>query len=203
MVPFGKTFFVGLLAGLLFQAGCKKPPTEKSTVLNSNGIFETPELVLKGLRVQSYLKNSLEWNMDAQKGEGFTTSSFFRLFEMNLDLFKNGGKSAAIQSDQAFIDFSQTGSSQPVVQKMTGFAMGPGDMLALGNVVVVSTDGSKLLTDWLHYHRQTDLITSTAPVQLLRADSLTHGTGLEATPDLTRVKIFKQTVVIKGEEGKE
>ena len=37
-------------------------------------------------------------------------------------------------------------------------------MYLSGNVVVVSTDGSKLQTDWLHYKKKEDLVVSSAPI---------------------------------------
>jgi hypothetical protein len=37
---------------------------------------------------------------------------------------------------------------------------------------------------------------STAPVTVERPDSITHGVGLEATTDLSHIRIFNQTLVI-------
>jgi hypothetical protein len=37
---------------------------------------------------------------------------------------------------------------------------------------------------------------------VIRTDSITKGVGLQATPDLKRVKIFNETLVIKGTDDK-
>ena len=75
-----------------------------------------------------------------------------------------------------------------------------GDMFLDGHVVVLSTEPARLSTDWIDYRKSQGVIVSTAPVELIRGKTNTKGRGLEATPDLRSVKIFNQTVVIRGEE---
>ncbi len=69
------------------------------------------------------------------------------------------------------------------------------------NVVMVSTDGTKVLTDWARYSKKTDLITSSAPVTVVRSDSITNGVGMEARPDMSDLKIFNQTLVIPDDDA--
>jgi lipopolysaccharide export system protein LptC len=155
---------------------------------------------MKNMRVQSVAENVLQWTLNAARAEGFTTRNFLRAIDMRVQLFENGAKSSDITANEGIV---ATDNTAPVTVRgfsegFTGHSFKKGDMFMDGDVVVVSTEGSKLTTDWIYYDKTTDLITSTAPVQIVRSDSITRGQGLEASADLTKVKIFKQTLVIPG-----
>lgn len=63
------------------------------------------------------------------------------------------------------------------------------DMLAYGNVVVVSTDGDVLETDSLRYLNAEDKIVSDSAVKLTRGDDVLTGIGLECDHNLSSVDI--------------
>lgn len=166
-------------------------------------------------RIQSYGENAaLEWQLTAPEAKAYTTMNLMRANSVDMTLFQNGQKSTSIQSDRGVFCIQPTGVSSepeipvdpnepaadPLVEQ--GITLKSGDMFLTGNVVVTSTDGTKLMTEWMHYQKKEDVITSTAPVQVIRTDSITKGVGLQATPDLKRVKIFNETLVIKGTDDK-
>ncbi len=72
------------------------------------------------------------------------------------------------------------------------------EVQAWGGVTVVSTDSATLTTDRLRYDPQTQHLLSDDPVRLEKPDSITVGKGLDATPDLNRVKIGHQKVYVKS-----
>lgn len=67
-----------------------------------------------------------------------------------------------------------------------------------GGVTVVTVDSATLTTERLRYDPVRRKIFSDDPVTLTRPGSVTRGAGLESDPELTRVKILKQTAVISG-----
>jgi lipopolysaccharide export system protein LptC len=201
--------FVLQVAVLLFlAAGCRHH--KKTAPSEDAGAAEQPEFVMSPFRIQAFGDSGLTWELRSPQAKAFTTMNVMRADQVDLTLYQNGQKSTSIQSEKGIfciqngmVADTRSGTAQaPADIHEGGITLQSGDMLLSGNVVVVSTDGTKLLTDWLHYQKLREVIVSTAPVKIIRADSITDGTGLEATPDLQRVKIYKQTLTIKGDDEK-
>ncbi len=74
------------------------------------------------------------------------------------------------------------------------------DVWAGGGVVLVSTDGARLTSEWLRYAGDQDRISSTAPVTITRRGSVIRGVGWEASPDLKEVVVHQQRVEIQNED---
>jgi LPS export ABC transporter protein LptC len=70
------------------------------------------------------------------------------------------------------------------------------DMWAWDGVVMVSTDGARLTSEWLQYVAERDRIVSTAPVTIVRGRSVIQGVGWEAAPDLADMQILDQRTEI-------
>jgi lipopolysaccharide export system protein LptC len=192
---------------LLLGAACHKK--EKIESAAAAAPEEQPEFVMSPFRIQAFGGPGIEWELRAPQARAYTSMNIMRAEQIDLTLFENGKKSTAITSDRGVfciqnevaIASPKPGKAPPVIQA-EGTQLQAGDMLLSGNVVVISTDGSKLTTDWVHFSKAGDIIESTAPVQIVRADSVTNGTGLKATPDLRRVQIFNQTLTIKDDDEK-
>jgi LPS export ABC transporter protein LptC len=75
------------------------------------------------------------------------------------------------------------------------------DMWAGGGVVLVSTDGARLESDWMNYESAADRITSTAPVTITRGQSEVKGIGWEARPDLSELIVRRQRGEIAPEDA--
>jgi hypothetical protein len=69
---------------------------------------------------------------------------------------------------------------------------------AWGGVTVVTPDSATLTTSQLRYDPKQRLLISEDPVRLEKSDSITVGVGLEAEPDLSRVRIGHQKVYVKS-----
>ena len=70
------------------------------------------------------------------------------------------------------------------------------DLLAWGGVKVESEDGTTLTTERLLYSTKKQKITTESAIKIVRSDSILIGEGLEATPDLNEVKIFRHKASI-------
>ena len=79
------------------------------------------------------------------------------------------------------------------------------DMLAYGNVVVVSVEGDVLETDSLRYVNAEDRIVSDSRVKITRGRNVTTGVGLRCDHNLNSVEILKdvQAVIIDDETDDE
>ncbi len=186
-------------------AACRPSSTVDKSPKSALPSERQSELKMSAMHIQSYGDNGLEWEMTAPFGEMFTRKNVMRVRNMNVQMYENGQKSTLITADQGlFSTGARPDGAVVVTQDLFGVQLSSGDMYLNGNVVMVSTDGSKMTTDWAHYHHKTDLITSTAPVRVDRQDSTTRGIGMEATADMTRVHIFNETLTIpdRGVEEK-
>lgn len=155
------------------------------------------ELKMTKMRSQSFTENGLEWELEAPFGEVFSRRNLMRLKMLTVQLFDKGQKSTDITARQGIMSTGpQTMIDGNHDQSLFGLKLEPGDMHLSGDVVMISTDGSKLTTDWVHYHKKTDTVTSTAPVKVERQDSITHGVGMEASADMSRLHIFNETLLI-------
>ena len=74
------------------------------------------------------------------------------------------------------------------------------DMLAYGNVVVVSVEGDVLETDSLRYVNADDRIVSDGYVKMTRGKSITTGIGLRCDHKLNSVQILRDVQAIIVDE---
>ncbi len=180
-------------AVLLASTACHK---DKAHSREAAPVEILPELRMQGMTVQNWGVDGLEWEMHSPVGEGFTTKNFVQVSNMSVQLYQGGQKSTMLTADHALMATGNPGKNDPPLEPMSGVVLSSGDMFLNGNVVVVSTDGSRLQTDWVRYSVQDRIIRSSAPVSVEREDSITTGKGLEATADLSRMKIFNQKLII-------
>lgn len=178
---------------LTFLGACRSGSFSKDTK-TENKIFA--DQTMERLHIQSYDGSQLEWELSAPKAEVFSDKGQTIIRDPEIDLFDHGKKSTTVKADEGLMLAGETRSS--LTLSTFSVALEPGDIFLSGNVVMVSTEGNRLMTDWAHYRKSVELIVSRAPVKVVRPDSITEGVGLEATPDLSKVKIFDQTLVIKG-----
>lgn len=166
---------------------------------------EVVDLKMEKMKVQSFGPRGLEWELRSPHAWGVSAQNKMMAENLHVDLYEKGQKSTAITSDQGIV-YSASSSGKPnndsavVVQ---GVILEPGDMFLSGHVVVVSTMGTTLKTDWAHYKQRDEIIVSSAPVKIIRDDSVTEGRGLRATADLREVTIYDQKVLIKSDEQQE
>lgn len=193
-----KISFLVTLTGILTACGGK--PAEAPLAADPMDPNNPPELRMEKMRTQSFGPSGVEWELITPSAQGFSKQNKMYAQDIKIVMYEKGRKSTDLTANEGVIRFEDTQVSSaavPVRLKQGAVGLGPGDLYLTGDVVAVSTEGSKLFTDWLRYDKSSGLITSTAPVRVVREDSITEGVGMEATSDLSQVKIFKQTVTIK------
>jgi LPS export ABC transporter protein LptC len=195
--------FSPLILLLFIFSGCGRAQNIRTIGTSEGPNTDSPELAMQNMNMQSYGSKGLEWELKAPVAQGFSQKNLMHVKHMETLLYENGQKSTAITADDGFMNSGNSSGLAKEIRLSNGVLLESGDMFLQGHVVVISTEGSTLTTDWATYHKKSALITSTAPVQLIRSDSVTKGVGLEATADLAHVKIFNQTVTIKDQHENE
>lgn len=76
-----------------------------------------------------------------------------------------------------------------------------GDMVAIGKVAVVATNGTRLETDTLRWNRDTDMITGNGRMILWRPDGEESGVGFEASSDLQWWKMRQVSTRLGGADS--
>ena len=108
-------------------------------------------------------------------------------------LFKNEGEDALLVGNVVSDFFNDDGEHMSKLYSDSAYIkQETNNLLAIGNVVVVSDSGYTLLTDRLHYDNQYKLITSNDSVTFTTTFNDTmYGIGFESDVDLTHSKILK------------
>ena len=128
------------------------------------------------------------------------------LFGVRLTLADHGVQRALLQADTAFSYEDNTRTELRVVRTTfyteTGVKDGTltsregtynsraGNMEARGNVVVISEDGRRLVTQQLRYDPQRNEITGDSAFVLTRPGEQLSGTGFRTDPNLSRINVF-------------
>jgi len=106
--------------------------------------------------------------------------------------------------DKPIIEFyDEMGNLQTTLTAKNGeYSLATHDMLAYGDVVVVTTKNEILETDSLRYLNETDKIVSDSFVKLTRDGDVVTGIGMECDHTLNSVDIKKDVRALIEEDGK-
>ena len=98
------------------------------------------------------------------------------------------------------MDFYQENRVASHVTSLTGTVQTVTHDVRLSNSVVLDSyaDHSRLYTEVLYYSSKTGLFHTDEEVKVVRPEGVAYGKGMEATPDLSEVKIFHQHSVLSG-----
>ncbi|OGR89282.1 MAG: LPS export ABC transporter periplasmic protein LptC [Elusimicrobia bacterium RIFCSPLOWO2_01_FULL_59_12] len=108
-------------------------------------------------------------------------------------------KDQAVDVDKPRVTFYKQGAVSSVLTAPKGVvAMNTHAVQVWGGVTVVTKGSSTTLTtESLRYDPKKQRFMTQDPVRLERADSVTIGVGLDAEPDLSRVRIGREKVYVK------
>lgn len=172
---------VGILLGALVS--CKpQVSSHKPAVRHPPKESGAAVQVVKGLTLDSYKGLFLVWRLRSPQAERYPVEERIELARPEVQFYEQGRKSSFLSAGRGRL----FNTSQ--------------DLLAWDGVVLISTDGMKLVGDVVRYDGKLQHITSTAPVTVTRGRSVARGVGWEASPDLSHIVIFNQeTEWVEGE----
>lgn len=144
-----------------------------------------PDQVIENFTIDSFGAGKRDWSLRAPRADVYESKNLVLIQRPFIQFYEGEELSSTLESGRGEI---HTGSR---------------DLWAWDEVVMVSTEGARLNSDWLQYVGEKDRIVSTAPVTIVRRGSTIRGLGWEASPDLSEVFIKNQRVEIDDEDRKD
>jgi LPS export ABC transporter protein LptC len=113
-------------------------------------------------------------------------------------LLREDAKTADL--DAPVMDFFREGKAVSRVTSKTGEVQTDTHDVKLSSSVVLDSyeDHSHLTTDVLFYSSKRGRFYTESAVVIHRPEGVVHGEGMEATPDLSEIRIFRQRSVLSG-----
>jgi LPS export ABC transporter protein LptC len=175
-------FLTAMAAALALVSGCSEDSGEQIARQNT----EVPDEVVTDFVTEETDSGLVSWKLTAPKAYKYNDRKMFLMDKPLIEFFDEfGNLQTTLTSDNG--EYFSTSR----------------DMLAYGNVVVVSVSGDVLETDSLRYLNEEDMIVNNSPVKLTRGNSIMTGIGLRADRRLNSVEILKDVrAVLRDEEGK-
>jgi LPS export ABC transporter protein LptC len=157
----------------LVMWGCGRPSSGEAEKVSA-----APDQIIGQFTMDNFTGKGREWTLESPKAYVFEPQE-------------------RVDVDAPHIRFYDEGKPGALLEAGKGrFHTGRKDLRAWDGVVMISTDGARLESDWMNYDAVQDLVTSTAPVTVTRGRSVLRGIGWEAKPDMSRVVVRKQRVEI-------
>jgi LPS export ABC transporter protein LptC len=146
---------------------------------------ELPEEIVSDFTTEETDSGRIRWRLSAPEARRFAERKVFVMDEPRIQFF------------------DEDGHLQTTLTSRSGeYLLDSHDMVAYGDVVVVSVEGDVLETDSLRYVNQTDRIVSDSFVKLTRGNDVVTGYGLECDHELGSVDIKRDVKArIVDEQG--
>lgn len=162
-------------AALSMGFGCSGESSQQGTVDNS----DVPDEVVTDFTTAETDSGRVAWTLTAPKAFRFNERKVFLMDDPRIEFFDEfGNLQTTMSSDKG--EYFQTSR----------------DMLAYGNVVVVSVEGAVLETDSLRYVNADDRIVSDSRVKITRGRNVTTGIGLRCNHELNSVEILRDVEAV-------
>ncbi len=166
---------VAAFLSALMLIGCTNDETASSSRLSEADSIRLPDTEAFGARIQLYDGSRVTTAVEAERVVKYTAVDSTMAYGLDIDVFDTTGKHTAdIVGDSG------------IIREKTG------DMSLYGNVVVNTSDGIKLMTEFLYWDAQVDSVKTHAYVRLTRGEDVISGYGLQADQRLHSTKILRQ-----------
>ena len=173
MIKIIERFTLFLLAVGLISLGCSNKEKVSSDPTGQSEIL--PDSELRGATIYLYEKDKVTTEIHAERLLKFEARDSTMAYVLDVDFFDSAGQ----------VSTHLVGDSG-VIREMTN------QLNVFGNVVVTTADSSRLETDYLYWNTFKDKIETDAFVRITKKDDIITGWGMEADPDLTRIKILNR-----------
>jgi LPS export ABC transporter protein LptC len=146
------------------------------------GTESQPEQILRRFTLDNYVEGGRTWSLTAPRAT-------FMEMDNRLDV------------EGPFLRFYDRGRAGSTVNASRGSVdTRSGDLRAWDGVIMTSTEGARLTSEWVNYGAKDHLLVSTAPVTITRGRSVVRGVGWEASVTLGDVRIHNQRMEISPED---
>ena len=157
---------------------------------------EKPDQWVEQFKITETLSGIPVWVLNSESAEVFEKQKKVLLTNIRID-FMNPVTSKKNRSKESLERAKKLATLAARLSAPKGeVKMDSRDLSAWGGVEVEAQDGTKLYCDRLTYSKDRQKILSESPVKIVRKNSILLGEGLEASPDLATVKIFRHQASI-------
>ena len=143
-----------------------------------------PDMRVENFTTSSYQDGMLIWELKAKESSYYYNENRSIAEDIVLNYYDNDKISAVVRSDKAIIDTDSR------------------DIDLIGNVDMLSTSGSRLLTQRIKWNNRDKLLDTDEPIKILKKNGdLITGIGLRANYDLEDYEIKRKVIAITKEVG--
>lgn len=126
-----------------------------------------------------------QWTLYARYAATYTTRSLVVARDIRVDFFDDKGARS-----------SELTAHEGEIQQQTR------DMTARGNVVLRTSEGTRMTTEEMHFSNERQLITSDKRVRVERQGDVLEGVGFQSDPDLHQVEFKTQvSATVRSKTG--
>jgi len=162
--------FAGIILVIICSCGDEIAPSKQSN-------YDFPDQQLEDFTfVESDFGNPL-WELRASHMSEFRARDIILVEDVHVDFYDT-------DNDSFFITSTLRSDSGELRSSL-------GDIRVWGDVVVTTSDGDRLLTGWLTWSKEAELVSTRDSVLILRDDTTVRGIGLESDPALEDVRILE------------
>ena len=161
-----------------FLSGCSRPKPAGAPLDQG-----APDQLLGTFTMDSFEKTRRIWSLRAPSAEIFEADHRVEVDQPDLHFFEDDKPKSHVRAARGRFDTATS------------------DIWAGGGVILVSTDGARLESDWMNYDSAMERVTSTAPVRITRGNSKVEGVGWEARPDMSELIVRHQRGEIAAEDA--
>lgn len=179
-----------ILAALLNFTGCG------STQKLSLDASEKPDQWVEQFTITETVSGVPVWILNSGNAQVFNKKKKVLLDDIRIQ-FMNPSPVKKKQSKESLLLTKRSLKQAALLSAPKGEVTLEGhDLLAWGGVTVQSNDGTKLFSERLLFSTGRQKILTESPIKIVRGDSILIGEGLEASPDLAMVKIYRHQASI-------
>lgn len=168
-----------LLAGGLYYFLRPEPPEPVATPKEESTV---PSALLEGNKLIEKKNGRIIWELEAKTAEVDKTTGRIALVEVKAAFYRDDGTRLDVTAQNGDFD-SKTH-----------------DVGLVGNVVAVSTDGARLMTDAAQWKQKEDLITAKGKVKLTKPGIMATADEAQTDRALENIRLLGNAVIVKGGE---
>lgn len=144
----------------------------------------TPDQVIEDFVMDTFQDVDRSWTLRAPRADIFDADHRLELTAPRLRFYDRNRPSSSVTAARGRLDTASR------------------DLWAGGGVVLVSTEGARLESEWMRFDSAVDRLVSTAPVVITRGRSRVRGVGWQATRDLSSIEILRQRGEIDAQDAR-
>jgi LPS export ABC transporter protein LptC len=172
---------LALMLGALVAVGCSGK--RKANAIGSGA--ELPDQEVTDFVLTETDQGRPQWTLYARYAATYQAKNLVQSRDIRVDFFDDKGARS-----------SELTAHQGEIQQQTR------DMTARGNVVLQTTEGTRMTTEELHFSNDRQQITSDRLVRVEREGDVLEGTGFESDPNLHHFEFKTQVhATVRGRAG--